>query len=248
MTVPVRESWNGTFSSSATNDFSVDVPTGITAGDLLIIITACDSLSSSAVMSITDIDWTKIDEFGDNGSSGVHIAAWWKEADGTETAESVISVSSYDYVGWYFRFSGADMTTPIYAYTGNQSTTSGTSFDMASLSTTGDVYGIAASGWDGGDCLPLTMTGNGWAELDELGQNFADRVGGNVGFNAAPGSLGANVTSDSSDGWAYIKLHIAPLVPAGPAIDNIDGISGDTIVSISGVTVGDIVSMSGVTF
>jgi hypothetical protein len=243
MAAPVRESWASTASAEGIN-FTVNVASGIVAGNFLLIIVSNDYAGVSPIMSLSG--WTKIDEQG-NSSSDCHIAAWWKEAAGGETDE-VVSFSGFtlDAVGWYFRFSSVNMADPIYAQNGSQSSTSGNSFAMAALATIVDDYGVAATAWDGGDTLPLTMTADGWTELDEQGLDDSTKVGGNVGTNSAPGASGPSVTADASDGWAYIKIHIAPTL--GPAIDNLSGVPGDTIVQISDVAVGTIDNMSGVPF
>jgi hypothetical protein len=245
----VRESWDSAWGNSS--NFTIPKPTGVTTGDFLLIICCNDKATATHEMQIyesgsLDTDWTKIAEYGDS-SSDAHVAAFWKISDGADGTPTVYQgASSYDCVGWFFRFSGVHSTSPIDAYTGNQSTTSASSFNMASLSHSAETYGVAASAWDGGDVRPLTMTGSGWSELEELGVNDTTTVGGNVGTSTDSSSLGPNVATDgTSDGWAYIKVWLAV---GGIDIDNLSGVDGGNIVQISDVDVGDIVKFSGVPF
>ena len=88
--MPVIESWesnNGGSSRSST--LTCSKPSGVTSGDLLVLIGYTDDTGNGDEF-YTKTGWTKIDESG-TGSSDTHIAVYWRIADGTEgSSESLM--------------------------------------------------------------------------------------------------------------------------------------------------------------
>ena len=253
MGLPVIAAWAASDDGgSGSQTFTATAPSGIVAGNLLLILCMADAADDIDVMSIngtTYPGWTKVGESGDN-LSDVHTAVWWKEAGGSEGDVVIDDDDTNNHVAWYMRITGADTTTPIHKSAQGQSSSDASSFNMASFTTTIDnCLGVAIAGWNGADLTPHTMTGSGWSETDEqaAGSSSTSCAGnfGEADLGTGGSKTGPTAGAAGSDGWAYFKLAIAP---GGPAIDNLSGVPGGDIVQISDVDVGDIDNMSGVTF
>jgi hypothetical protein len=249
MAAPVLETWAMSKDTGAeATSITLTAPSGIQAGDLLIIICGSDDSSSvpdkMSINGTTYPGWTEELQVGD-ATNDVHIGFWWKEAAGTE-GSVVVDDALNNHIGWYLRISGADTVAPIDAQNSGLGDGADTFFNATALSHSVDTLGICISAWDGGDCYPLTMSGSGWSETDDQRNSTSTAVlSANFGTSTDSSTSGPNVTSQVSDGYAYIKTWIAP---GGIDIDNLSGVDGGNIVQISDVDVGDIVKFSGVPF
>jgi hypothetical protein len=89
-----------------TTTHSISPPSGIIAGDLLIIFVNTDSTGAAEETALTSPSgWTKLREAGDTASD-VHVAVFWKIAVGGETAVS-FSHTNCIHLTWWLRVTGA---------------------------------------------------------------------------------------------------------------------------------------------
>jgi hypothetical protein len=96
---------------------SLDIPkpNGIESGDLLLVFAGSDATEATDTLSTSETGFTKIGEFGGEGS---RVAAWWKIADGSETDFTISSSTTDELIGYYIVMESADGTTPIIDFAG----------------------------------------------------------------------------------------------------------------------------------
>ncbi len=209
-----------TTSSGATSVASLNMtaPSGITAGELLMIIVANDDTTGTAQFSNNLSGWNFIGTSG-NGTAQAHIGAFWRVANGTEGSVTVDAQSADNMYGWYIRIAGANTANPINVSNFTQSAADSNSRAIPQVVTTSDntlaVYGLS---FDGGDGDPFSISGTGWAEQGELTAGTAGTDGAGVwgtkSVASAGGTVDATVGSAVSDGAAYFQLAINPQVNA----------------------------------
>lgn len=171
---------------------------------------------------LTKTGWTK--EFSYANSTGdASLAIYWREADGTEGATEDVENDStnWESYGWYLRISGADTTTPFHQKGSGSFSSPSTSHAIPGVTTTiADCLAFYLLGFDGGDGAPFSVSGTGWAEVDEeqSGTGGADASGCfGTKDQASAGATGtATVTSSASDGAVYVQFAIAPDTPPPP--------------------------------
>ncbi|KKL92954.1 hypothetical protein LCGC14_1879530, partial [marine sediment metagenome] len=156
--------------------------------------------------------------------SDAHIAAYWKISDGGENpTETVTTVGSDEWIGYYLRISGAHGTTPINTYYFTQTSSSSNNHIIPAVTTTIDntlvLYGLSFDGTDG---YTFSASGTGWAEEDESqsGPDQPGDVSGTFGSKALASqgsSESVTVSTDASvsDTAAYFQLAIAPSSGSG---------------------------------
>jgi len=223
MAVPVVEAFVASDSGgSAVTSLLMTAPSGITSGELLIIIIGNDDTGSADEFTTTPAGWTKLDESGST-SADAHMGVFYKVASGSEGNVTINAASSDEMMGWYMRLSGADVNTPIQASSFNAAGDSN-SHAVTGVTTTVDdtlvFYGLI---FDGGTGDPFSVSGTGWTESDEhaSGTGSAD-VSGCFGTRSLA-SLGASgtatVSCDASSGAAFAQFAISP--PVDPSIATI---------------------------
>lgn len=212
--MPSIESFTDTTTGVYGNSLTLNAPTGITAGDLLLIIFRDPAINTNSEVINTPSGWTKIDEHG-TADNDIHIGMFWKEATGSEGDVTVTStVSSTGRAGWYLRISGADTTTPIHATSKNGTTwQAATPWTASGVTTSVDncllIAGFAA---DGCNNDPFTISGEGWVEEDEsvTGADsngtagvFASKELSSAGFS---GNCVCTPTSAGKASWILIAV------------------------------------------
>src|SRR5690606_30933526 len=140
--------------SSTTNSTSLTLtaPSGITAGELLLIIIGDDDEGSSE-FSDNVTGWTMLGTSG-NTTADAHIAVYWRIADGGEGNVTVNpSGTGDDMFGWYIRVSGADTANPFDVSNFTQSSGSASTHNIPAVTTTVPntlaIYGLSFDGADG---------------------------------------------------------------------------------------------------
>jgi hypothetical protein len=233
--------------TSGGNTCIADRPTGITVGDLLLIMAMCDSVDTGPVFSDNLTDWDFDGTVG-NANSATHIGFFSKIADGTEAATETITFSgTASFRGAaYFRIDGHHTT----AWLDDLQTTTQESDQFAqdiaaATSTVGDclvLYGILS---DGGDTYPHVPTvANGWIATSQFiseqirtdSAGFAASFGRRGLISAGSTGIAEIDTTTEQETSASFQLAIAPA--AGVTITVVDGDNawddGDTGLVITG--------------
>jgi len=213
--IPIIASMTEQGDTAPSTSLTLNKPSGVESGDLLLLIVMNDDRSATA-FSDNKNGWSFLNTSGD-ASSQAHVAVFWKIADGTEgPTETVTSAGSDEWMGYYLRITGADSTTPINANNFAQSSANSANHIIPAVTTTIDdclvLYGLS---FDGGDGYPFSVSGAGWSEEDEhqTGASGSGDVSGCFGSKnlTSQGSSGsATVSCALSDGAAYFQLAIAP--------------------------------------
>lgn len=211
---PLTKNFTVDGSSTGSSSLNCDKPTDVISGDLLLLIAMNDD-SSATAFTDNKAGWNFIDTSGD-GNSDAHVAAWWRAADGNEdSTETITSQGNDEWICWYVRVTGADITNPINDFffsqlsPGNPTSVTGVT---TGVDNTLVFYGLS---FDGGDGSPFSVSGTGWEERDEFqtgttGNSDVSGTWGNRNLTIAGASGTATVTAASSDGRAYFQFAIAP--------------------------------------
>jgi len=127
---PTYQTNNTAVTSSNANSISVNLPTGVAVGDLLIAAVATDDNENVSAHA----HWTLIDQ-GDAGFSGPTLAVYYRIATGSELSNYTFTIGgTEEFAAAILRYSGVHMTTPIFASASN--TGNSTSVDAQSVSAT----------------------------------------------------------------------------------------------------------------
>jgi hypothetical protein len=216
MALPVHQSIS-TIAVNASNAdaLTLNMPAGIVAGDALLAFVGTEDSTTGATLSTATTGWTKVGEAG-TATADAHCAVWWKEAVGSDAAPVIDYANTTRGAGWVTRVTGADIAALINV--SNFSETGGTASSHAITGVTTDtddclVYYFLA--FDGGDGLPFSVTGTGFAEIAEGQSNTS----GNADVAVCIGSrdlatLGASGTAtvacNATDGASWFQIAIKP--------------------------------------
>lgn len=224
-TLPVVESW--TFGSSGNETLTINKPTGVQTNDLLIIAVGNDKLNPSDPLEYNDTTNkpTGFTLIGceDSVTQDITIAAFYRIADGTEgssfSVSAVTASEDNETMGWCYRISGVDTTTPI----GDWQIAFGNTGDQSYIRDGGALV-LAAHFFDGGDGHPHTVSGTGWS-LGESNQQstsnisisgaWATNESESVGFTTSPVFSG-----QVSDGSMTMVMTIVPSAVDGTIYNN----------------------------
>ena len=101
MTFPTRQSNTGGAAASSSISHVVNMPAGVTSGDLLVII-----FGTRASRTITEPSgWTKLSQ---SAGSNTSLAVIYKKSDGTEGADETVTLSANAWAAWEtYRITGA---------------------------------------------------------------------------------------------------------------------------------------------
>lgn len=185
---------------------TLNKPDGVATDDLLLIFVANDQAGTGEQWTTPPTGFTKLQEANISVSTDVHVAVFYRIADGTEGATiDVVANTTNDNSAFYLRVSGVDPLDPI-----NQ-----TGAEYRVVSTTHVIPGVTTDesnclafyvyGSDGADCAPYSVSGTGWSETAETnaGGTASQTVGLTFGTKEMPtaGATGdATVTFSASDG------------------------------------------------
>jgi len=208
--VPVIEGFQKTQLTTNTQAL-VQAPTGIVAGELLVMMLANDLAHTDLDPFNTPAGWTKLDAFG-GLSIGCHVVVYFKIADGTEGATLITwtGYSASESVSWMVRVSGASSPIPTFTHSAATSNI----FNVTNVTTTVDnslvLYMLS---FDGGDGDPFSVSGTGWNIEDEGSFGTAGGSSGVWGSKEMPtaGASGtAVITAQVSDGAVWIGFPVSP--------------------------------------
>lgn len=216
MTFPVVQTTNSGHSDSAATNHTVNLPSGITAGDLLLVFFGHKESSNGATFPA---GWTKkTPERAQAGSVAV-MAVAWRWADGTEGASITVTTTANTRTAYVsYRISGAENpATQAPEENGNgQANTNNP--DPPSLTPTGgakDYLWFAAYASSHGRTLISAPT----SYTDALGAGSNSGTGTNVGLGTArralnaasedPGSFSINGTAVEETVVMTVAIHPA---------------------------------------
>jgi len=239
-TVPIVESYS-TDTTGGTTDTTVSLamPSGLAAGDLILVIFIDEQSNTNDCPAITSPDaYTQITH--GNNSADVQAAIYWRIATGSETWPLVIAGTTGDYaVGWALRISGVDTADPIHqtgSWAGVGATA--TSGNIPEVTTTvNNCLILAVHGFDGSDGN-TTFSGTGWS-VDQTLEDPVDNTGGAYAvwgqkdLATAGGSVSCDWSTDvTADGWVGIQIAITPNPNEAPtlSISQPDGVD-DTVTA-----------------
>lgn len=194
-------------------------PADVGVGDLLLIIVGSDDNTDTDQWdnsALKPTGFTLINEAGDAATSDAHVGAFWRIADGSETATiDVPAQSDQDYWGFYVRVTGAHQTAPI-NIAGSDVVDSTDPYDVAGVTTTvNNALAFYVLAFDGGDFGAFSVAGTGWSQSAEVQAGTGSgNAGGTWGtkVQASPGSTGtASVSSSTNDdSTASFQFAVAP--------------------------------------
>lgn len=240
MAVPVVASTSTPVSAASSGtDIAPNYPSGISAGDVLICIVASDQSTNTQQWNDganKPSGFTFIGEAG-NADSDCHVAAFYKEASGSESgSETVTAVStSNGRIGFMMRLTGVD-TADILNVLGTAYTTATDALAHTIGGATtdeDDCLAIVAYALDGGNGQTFALDGSWSAQQDETSDtnNFGEVSGGWGTLSvASQGAYSAvQVTSQQSNQMAGFTFAIkgeasgATVTGSGsPAADDAD--------------------------
>ena len=224
MTVPVLESFT---TQTAGNVTTIDIaePSGLATDDLCVVIAVdgrSDSPYTSASMSDDGFTFQNSADPAGNGSAAVFT----RIIDVTEVWPITLTLqtsSRYSTIAWALRISGVDTTNFWDALGADVSVDpEQTSIAITGFtSTVADVLAFYLMGADGGDTLPMSVSGTGWSETDEETHNTGGQHNagsfGTKDLGAAGASGTATVTYTTSEqSWGF-QFGIAPVSAGGPS-------------------------------
>lgn len=204
---------------SGTTSLTINKPTGVVSGDIMIVNIANDNNNGAASLS----GWTLIDSKNPDGS----VSLLYKIAGGSEPSSYAFSVAGSPSVGSIVAFSGVDNATPFDVANGAFTTGgSGTSITASSKTTVSSNVAVvmfagttannaSANNWSGW----TTATSPGaLTELYDNANGAAASVGAAWAIKASAGSTGTgSATSVTNGGWGGILIALRPGVAGPPA-------------------------------
>lgn len=180
--LPVIASYTSDVNVSAGVPITLTVPSGLIVGEYLLAILANDSPSLNPFLPVSG--WEIIEQSG-TGVSDSMLAVFGRVVDGTEgaTVDFYSDATASYHSGFMLRIQNVDNTKPIDVI-GTHWEEWNSVHNIPSITVLDDTLAIAMISMDGGDGVPMTVTGTGWTKGD-------DNYGG------APSSAGVSL------GWAY---------------------------------------------
>jgi hypothetical protein len=203
-------------SGGAVTTLDIPYPATVDADDLLIIGVGLFDVDGSSPTIDTPSGWTEILSGGAPFSSQSRHAVFYKKATGAESGNETITVTgtpTYDMLGQMFRFSGQDLTDPIYASARNSG--SGGAEDIG-VTTTADgdmavnvLYEEDQFSTAEGLSAFTGMTGGTWVEQAEAGPSAED-LGQNLQTDVleTAGTINGGSGAGVDDHWACVGFAI----------------------------------------
>ncbi|MBA3046599.1 MAG: S8 family serine peptidase, partial [Euryarchaeota archaeon] len=210
--------------ATASANLVLTAPSGITAGELLMLIVGNSDNTATAQFSNNLAGWNFVGTSG-SATPDAHIGAFWRVATGAEGQVTVVAQSADYWFGWYIRLSGVDTGSPINAQNFDTSATSANPHNIPEITTIDDnslvIYGLS---YDGGDGVPFSVAGAGWSESDEQQCSIAATTSSGcwgTKVQTIAGATGiATVTAAVADGASFFQIAIKPAPGAGTLADN----------------------------
>lgn len=223
MAVAVAARATGRTTASNTTSHAITLPTGISAGDLLLVIFSCDGNRTISVNTgVSGTNWT----IGDSQTNGTIVTgAWvWKIAEGSD-ALTLTSSGAEQSSHVSLRITGHDTTAPIDGTSANGSSTNSNPPSHTPANGSQDYLWIATRSGD--STVVATAAPSGYSNLQT--QNAAGTGGAST--NTAEKSSTASsedpaTFTSASEQWVSYTLAISPPIPVTHnGVAQIDGTS-----------------------
>lgn len=244
MAIPVIAGSTTAVATSAS--LTLTKPTGVSNGDLLLILVANDNGGDGEGFIDNTTGW--VQEYTEGAKDpGTYIGLYSKIADGSnEDSVTINSTDADDFVGWYLHITGQNATNPV-RIIGTVNTIAGTSLTISALTTDTNTYSLAISHYstDGADTIPLVESGTGWTNQDTLTQG-ADGNGVASGYSTKDISTASTSTENSVIGTAANDGIIGKMIIIAGSetgaqeyfdFSSTDGLLGSTIKTMDGILV-----------
>jgi hypothetical protein len=214
----------GTVGTGASKSLSCSAPSGVVAGDILIMIAAVDGGSDSYLASWSASGWTAFTtQVHTSAPDGQNAMAWWKVATGSDTYTATLTwdasmSTTPDWIMAALAFSGRNATGTAWATpaTNTSSNANPVSINAPTITAVaGDdlvwasIPDVTASGIGNGHAAPTNYTER--LDAENAWSNLAVDTRDNVSAGAT-GTVSANFTVTST-GAGWIAFHIR--IPAG---------------------------------
>lgn len=217
MAVPVIQSgYTEWVSTAQVSTIPLDQCSGITAGDLLLLIVGNEDSTATPQFEDNVTGFDLQFEIGD-GTSDNHLAVYTRIATETEEATTNVPTVSSDYAyGWYLRITGAHPTAFWNFNTAGQTQSSAPIDVTGATPDVDDVLAFVFAGLDGADGGAGTIAGTGWTKWRSLEATAGGSSGasGVVGTKSIPSQTATGTATADwsvSDGTAGIQFGIAPV-------------------------------------
>lgn len=215
---------------------SLTRPSGVAAGDLLLIIVGNDDAAAIEQWNSTTFRPSGFNFIGTAGNAtpDAHVAAFYRVADGTEqSSTSTPAQSSDDYWGYYIHLTGVSTTSPIDVIGSDYNGGSLTTHNIPGITTSVDqALAFYVISGDGGDLDPFSVAGP-WTERSEIeagaGAGNGSGAWGTRLMTSAGATGNAAVTMAFADGAAGFQFALSPAVITSGTVTSqpIDYDSGD---------------------
>jgi len=210
----VRSEQTADTSGTTATSITLNKPSDIEVGDLLILVVGTDSKVTRPGSSQTPSGWTHLQDMG-GGNPDCSVAAYYRVADGTEGASETVSLNgNWDAWGNYLAMKDVDTSVTI-ATSSSTFTGSSTSLAIPSVTTTEDKSLIMiVTSYDGADYGTYSFTEAIKHGQYNSGTTSSAGAGGAIGFYYAPtagatGTMG-NAQVTSADGMVLFSFALAP--------------------------------------
>ena len=218
MAIPVlAEQATGVISSGAVTSINIsyDDFTTINAGDLLLVIAFNDHNSTTTQFDDSTnkpTGYTFINEAG-SATSDVRIAAFWKEATGSESGNLSVPCASSQVLGAFMaRITGADTSSPIDVTGADVDNGNAASHAITGITTVAtNTLAVYCMAMDDKGGAPFSVSGGSWAENDEIASAGVDNLSASWGdqdMASAASTSDATVTCSATNGAAGFCFNI----------------------------------------
>lgn len=217
---PVIESYStGTTGGTASTTITFSsAPSGLTAGDLILILIANERNNDWLFQNETGYTRVTLASNANDVQLGIYYRIATGDAnDGFPNLTIQHCTSAEFAVGWALRISGVDTSDPIPIFGTYQTGIGSTNQTVPSITTTTDNNLVLMFvGLDGSDVDPITITsGTGWTSGDFAQDDAGDQTLGVYGEwytkeMPTAGATGTVSMSHGNDGWAGLQFAIKP--------------------------------------
>jgi hypothetical protein len=241
---------SSTQSSTSSTSHTIDVPTGTTTGDIVVLFLFCDSSSNDPSFGVP-AGFTLIARAG-NSASDAHAAMYWKAWASGETSYTATQVTSHDFVVDIISLRGCNTSSAVIDFSsnvpGNASSFSWPNGDTVAIQA--GSFWLGMFSFDGGDTASLPIASGTTLDFQSRSRtglaatNLTWWRGGDTRVLAGSMST-VNLDWGGSpiDGIAVVAAMFQPGTP-GPSFSR-DGVAGASISTVSGVASASIAAVDG---
>src|SRR3990167_5444039 len=201
MAFPVVATSASTTGTTATTAPAVDLPTGITSGDLLVVLFR--NAANGGIGVTWPNGWTELADEASDGSGGADATSIaWRKADGTEGATITLTTATQKFAALALRITGAADPTSQPPELSTVATVSSNAPDPSSLSPTGgakEYLWLWAGGWEGEQTSPPVSSPTNYGDV--LGADSGTAAGAASNCRVAVATRALNAASEDPPSW-----------------------------------------------